>query len=90
MRLEWASPEATLRVGGRQRLFTEETNRAVLNHESFGETKGTSAWTKGTAQLSEWVAARSGEETEPGEILTDGSDSQIAEDPERVSTAQGG
>jgi hypothetical protein len=40
--------DARLRVGGRRRLLIrQETNRSASNQEGFGETKGTSAVSKG-------------------------------------------
>ena len=72
------------RVRGQAKVFIrEETNRGILNRENFGETKGGSARRKGQAP-----AAKAGDQLS-GRILTDRSDSQIAEDPESVSTAQG-
>jgi hypothetical protein len=40
MRLEWASPKQRFESEADKRFLKEETNRTVLNHESFGETKG--------------------------------------------------
>jgi len=52
------------------------------------QTNGTSARRKGQA-TAECPAAKAGDQLS-GRILTDRSDPQIAEDPESVSTAQGG
>jgi hypothetical protein len=58
-----------------------------LSHAPFRRNKARDAWQKTTRQaLSTEQADRV--TNRAGRILTDGSDSQIAEDPESVSTAQ--
>ena len=73
---------------GQAKVSTEERKRSILNRENFGETNGTSARKRGRA-TAQWPAAKASHKLSRS-ILTDRSDSQIAEDPESVSTAQGG
>ena len=58
--------DARLRVRRQAKVFIrEETNRSVLNRESFGERKGTRAVRKDDA-TSEWLAAIPGDKPSRG------------------------
>ena len=68
-----------------------QTNREGPASRTFSaKQSATDAWQKTTRQaLTKYPCRQIGFKNEQRRILTDRSDSQIAEDPESVSTAQG-
>jgi len=77
-RRDWngASQDKVPEFGGQAKVFIEETNKP---HERPKKGQATA----------EWPAANASDKLS-GRILTDRSNSQIAENPESVSSAQGG